>query len=184
MDPLATLGGYHPSGDAERAAWPRVEQLLASGDPWDRSRPLHLTASALVFDATSARVLLRWHRHLRRWLQVGGHGDPGERDPWQVALREAREETGLDDLAALEPGSRARPVHVAVVPVPARAGEAAHEHADIRYLLATHRPQEARPESPGAPLRWLTVVEAEREAEDDNLTELLKRAEAVLGARG
>ena len=33
-----------------------------------------------------------------RWLQVGGHGDPGETDPLAIALREAREETGLTDL--------------------------------------------------------------------------------------
>jgi 8-oxo-dGTP pyrophosphatase MutT (NUDIX family) len=32
------------------------------------------------------------------WLQVGGHGDPGEGDPLAIALREAAEETGLSDL--------------------------------------------------------------------------------------
>src|SRR5580692_3455984 len=29
------------------------------------------------------------------WLQVGGHADPGEADPLEIALREAAEETGL-----------------------------------------------------------------------------------------
>jgi 8-oxo-dGTP pyrophosphatase MutT (NUDIX family) len=51
--------------------------------------------SALVVNPSSRHVLLRWHERIGRWMQVGGHGDPGEHDPWQVALREAREETGL-----------------------------------------------------------------------------------------
>ena len=44
------------------------------------------------------RLLLRWHERFNRYQQVGGHGDAGEDDPLGVALREAREETGLTDL--------------------------------------------------------------------------------------
>ena len=43
------------------------------------------------------------HADYKRW--VGGHFDPGESDPVAVAFREAREETGLTDLAA--PGEAA-----------------------------------------------------------------------------
>ena len=54
-------------------------------------------------------VLLRWHERQQAWLQVGGHGDPGEVDPFAIALREAEEETGLADLdvwPAAESGCR------------------------------------------------------------------------------
>lgn len=62
-----------------------------------------MTGSALMVHPSSGRVLLRWHERMQRWLQIGGHGDPGESDPLAVALRERREETGLPDLAPLVP---------------------------------------------------------------------------------
>src|SRR5215472_11148635 len=97
---LALLRGYQPRDESERADVDRVIALAEStDDPWPRSLPLHITASALIVDPAGGRILLRWHLRQQAWLQVGGHGDPGENDPLHIALREAREETGLTDLA-------------------------------------------------------------------------------------
>ena len=94
-----TLAGYRPANDTEAADLRRVRQLLAdSPDPWRRDTPLHLTASAVIVHPPTKRVLLRWHARQQAWLQVGGHADPGEQDLLAITLREAREETGLDDL--------------------------------------------------------------------------------------
>lgn len=41
------------------------------------------------------KVLLRMHDKYDLWLGVGGHIDPGE-DPNQAAIREVKEEVGLD----------------------------------------------------------------------------------------
>jgi 8-oxo-dGTP pyrophosphatase MutT (NUDIX family) len=114
------------------------------------------------------------------WLQVGGHGDPGETDPWTIALREALEETGLTDLRALTPALDRRPVQVVVVPVRAGRVEPAHEHADLRYLLATAHPDAVRAESDDAVVRWFTFAEARTEVTEANLLDFLDRAEAVL----
>src|SRR5579871_5421231 len=94
-----------------------------AADPWSRSLQLHFTASALVLHPESGRVLLRWHPRLGRWLQVGGHGDPGESDPLAIALREAAEETGLADLV---PWPDASLRHAVLCDVPASAAEPAH----------------------------------------------------------
>src|SRR5262245_54098639 len=111
------LGAYQPADVAEAADLRRVRALAQrAGDPWLRSLPLHLTASALVVHPGTGTVLLRWHQRQRAWLQVGGHADPGESDAFAIALREAREETGLADLAAW-PDAKLR--HLVVVPVPA-----------------------------------------------------------------
>lgn len=146
-------------------------------DPWSRTLPLHFTASALVVHPDSGRVLLRWHERALMWLQAGGHGDPGESDPLEIALREAREETGLPDLRPWPDGSIR---HAAVCHVPAGKGEPQHEHADVRYLLATSLPDAARPENPNAPLRWLTVADARGLVGTNNLRHTLDRAEALL----
>lgn len=160
----------------------RLRTLLARDDAWARDTPLHLTASALVVHPPSRRVLLRWHERMQRWLQLGGHADPGETDPWAIARREAREESGLDDLRPL--GTAAPSVaQVVIVPVPARGDEPAHEHADIRYLMTTDRPDDATPETPAARLRWLPIDAAAHDVEEDSVRILIERARDALDAR-
>jgi 8-oxo-dGTP pyrophosphatase MutT (NUDIX family) len=173
----AVLATFRPRSATERADLERVQELLAAGDPWARSLPLHITGSALIVHPPSRRVVLRWHARQQAWLQVGGHADPGETDPLSIALREAREETGLDDLT---PWPDASLLHVVIVPVPAAQHEPAHEHADLRFALATSTPDAARPEHDAAALQWLSIDAARQLTAEDNLTETLSRVERLL----
>jgi len=177
-DLTTLLDHYHPEGDAEAADVHRVRTLLeAAGDPYRRDLPLHVTASALIAHPPSRRVLLRWHQRQQAWLQVGGHGDPGETDPLVIVAREAAEETGLTDLV---PWPDAAIRQVVIVRVPPGKGEPAHEHADVRFFMATEHPQAVRPENPDAPLRWLTLLEAHDTTSEPNLREALARLEPLL----
>jgi 8-oxo-dGTP pyrophosphatase MutT (NUDIX family) len=172
------LDRYQPEGEAETADLRRVRALTeTAGDPWRRNLPLHVTASALIVHPETARVLLRWHQRQQAWLQVGGHGDLGESDPLAIAVREASEETGLADL---EPWPDAAIRHVVIVGVPAGKGELAHEHADIRYFMATGAPDQARAEHEDAPLRWLSLTAAREITSEPNLRETLARLERLL----
>ena len=178
MNPVAAaLSSYQPRDAAEAADVARVLALSTTvDDPWSQLNPLHVTASALIVHPWSGRVLLRWHNRQQAWLQVGGHGEPGETDPLAVALREGTEETGLTDLVPL----KLELLHVAVVPVPAKGDDPAHEHADLRYVLATESPDEARPEKPEAPLRWLSRSEALAVTSEANVRESLARTYSLL----
>jgi 8-oxo-dGTP pyrophosphatase MutT (NUDIX family) len=173
-----------PGSPEEVADLAILREVAASTDPWDRTAPLHLTGSALVLHPPSRRALLRWHDRQQAWIQVGGHGDPGEEDPLEVALREAREETGLTDLVPWPDADRPIPVHVAIVPVPARGDEPAHHHGDVRYLLATDRPDEAAPEDGTAALQWLPLDEAIALTGEDNVRITLQRAAERLSRPG
>jgi 8-oxo-dGTP pyrophosphatase MutT (NUDIX family) len=156
-----------------------VRELLARYQPDGPAEAADLERIVDPVSQAGARVLLRWHQRQQAWLQVGGHGDPGESDPLAIALREAREETGLADLV---PWPDAQLRHLAIVSVPANAIEPAHEHADLRFILATRDPDAARPERPDAPLRWLSFPEARELTAEDNLRETLARAERLAGA--
>jgi len=132
---LESLAAHTPADEKEVLDLARIRAFVASHhDPFDR-RILagHLTGSALVLSATGDRVLLLHHRKLDRWLQPGGHADPGESSGEEVALREALEETGVSGLA-LHPRA-ARPLDVDLHDIPARPGEPAHQHLDLRYLV-------------------------------------------------
>ena len=58
-----------------------------------RERGIDFTVEVLV--VFKNRVLLRKHEKYGIWLSVGGHIEP-EEDPNQAALREVREEVGLE----------------------------------------------------------------------------------------
>jgi 8-oxo-dGTP pyrophosphatase MutT (NUDIX family) len=173
IDDLAHYEGRTP---AEIADVERVRALLADPDPWRRELPMHVTASALIVHPPTRRVLLRWHVRQQAWLMVGGHGDPGETDPVAIAIREGQEETGLADL---RPWPRPDVMQVVVVSVPPAPHEPAHEHADVRYVLATESPDEATPENPTAELRWLTIREARALTGEENVRELLARVDPL-----
>jgi 8-oxo-dGTP pyrophosphatase MutT (NUDIX family) len=150
-------------------------------NPFDRGiAEGHLTGSSILVSAGGDRVLLLHHRKLDRWLQPGGHADPGEVTGEAVALREAFEETGLRGLE-LHP-TAARPFDVDVHDIPAREGEPAHEHLDLRYLVVA---PEGAPLSPRLEelhaLRWVDWNEAAALGPDPGLRRALGKARALLG---
>lgn len=183
---MEALVGVEGRTDAERRDLERLRALVVAADGWDevwsRSMPLHVTGSAFVVDPGSRRVLLRWHDRQQAWIQVGGHGDPGEEHPLDVARREAIEETGLDDVRPWPDVDHPELLHAVIVPVPANRSEPAHEHADLRYVLATDRPDRARPEHDGADLRWLSVDDAIELTTAENVRESLRRVGELFDA--
>lgn len=61
--------------------------------------PEHVTASCFVFSPDFERVLLCFHRKGQFWVQFGGHLEPHDASVADAALREAREESGIAELA-------------------------------------------------------------------------------------
>ncbi len=90
----------------------------------------HLTGSAWIVDAARTRTLLTHHRKLDKWLQLGGHAD-GDPDLRAVALREAREESGLTRLRLVDEA----PFDVDRHLIPERKGTPAHYHYDLRFMI-------------------------------------------------
>jgi 8-oxo-dGTP pyrophosphatase MutT (NUDIX family) len=172
-----------PGDDTEAVDLARLRAVAGTADPWSRRTALHLTGSALVVHPATERVLLRWHQRQQAWLQVGGHGDPGEDDPLAIALREAQEETGLTDLRPWPHREAAVIIHAVIVDVPANAVEPAHQHGDLRYVLATSSPEGAVAEDDGAPLRWVSIAEALQLTSEANLQETLRRVAAGFMSR-
>jgi 8-oxo-dGTP pyrophosphatase MutT (NUDIX family) len=155
MNVLDQLQAHTPADDEEADDLRRIAAFVREhAQPFDRAIEAgHLTGSALVVARTGDKVLLLHHHKLQRWLQPGGHAEPGERSGEAVALREALEETGLPDLA-LHP-TAPRPLDVDVHQIPARPAEPAHEHLDLRYLVLASADRPLRPGSGESErLRW------------------------------
>lgn len=152
----ADVAARTPLDDRERSA---IDQFLAALDvlehPLDQEAdPVHVTGSAIVVGPRG--VLLLKHKRLGIWLQPGGHIDPGE-TPWDAALREAREETGLDVSFAgpLDDDAVPELIHVDV-----HAGGRGHTHLDTRYLLDGGSADPAPPEDESQDVAWFEWDEA------------------------
>lgn len=184
MDLASSLAVHQPADPLETAHLRQIREFVDRHPlPFDRGIPEgHLTGSAIIVSADGTRVLLLHHRKLDRWLQPGGHGDPGETTGEAVALREALEETGLSGLA-LHP-TAPRPLDVDVHDIPARGTEPAHQHLDLRYLvMAPTGASFERAAEETNDMRWVTWAEAMGMGIDSGLTRALTKARAFTTSR-
>lgn len=128
-DALTVLRGWKPTSVAAAEARDRTLDLLAAGpEAMSRThRAGHVTASALVLDATGSRVLLCLHGKFHQWVQLGGHCEPADPTLAAAALREATEESGVTGLR-IDPV----PIDVDIHPVTCQGGSF---HYDVRFAV-------------------------------------------------
>ena len=119
------ISDYRSRHPEEEGLAQRFRDLLAAGaSALHRShRPGHITASAVVLSPDGDQVLLTHHRKLDIWIQLGGHAD-GDQDLLAAALREAREESGLEESHPVNGGI----VDLDINGIPRHGGECAHDH--------------------------------------------------------
>jgi 8-oxo-dGTP pyrophosphatase MutT (NUDIX family) len=168
------LGAHFPGDDKESD---HLESLVAMlelpGDPFARDHytPGHFTASAFVVSETGDALLLIHHAKLGRWLQPGGHFEPGDSDVFAAAAREVREETGLSGFSAVAPGSL---FDVDVHDIPGRKGEPAHRHYDVRVLFRSTADEVAVGDGVTA-VRWVPFGEVAQVGTDESVLRAVRK---------
>lgn len=130
----------------------------------------HVTGSAWVVDHPGERVLLLHHRKLGLWLQPGGHAD-GDPDVARVAAREALEETGIEGLELVSPD----PFDVDVHAIPARRGEGAHFHYDVRFLFRAPRGALPQTSEESHAVAWLELARVPAYTRDSSVLRMLSK---------
>jgi 8-oxo-dGTP pyrophosphatase MutT (NUDIX family) len=130
----------------------------------------HLTGSAWVIDRARRKTLLTHHRKLGKWLQLGGHAD-GEEDLAAVALREAREESGLADVRLASPEIYDLDAHT----IPARGSEPAHIHFDVRFLCEASSEAPLHVSDESHALAWLDLDAVVQLNPEESLLRMVRR---------
>ncbi|RME70931.1 MAG: NUDIX domain-containing protein [Verrucomicrobia bacterium] len=130
----------------------------------------HVTGSAWIIDRSGKRVLLTHHRKLDIWVQPGGHAD-GDPDIFAVALREAREETGLDDLAPQSNEIFDLDIHT----IPARGDIPEHLHYDVRFALRATGSEDFAVSEESHALAWVELADLERFSTEASLLRMRRK---------
>ena len=176
---LDELRAYVAADERERAMRDRLLAFIERhADAFTRELTIgHVTASAWIVDPARTSALLTHHRKLGKWLQLGGHVD-GDTDVRASALREAREESGLTSLRFAMAGIYDLDVH----PIPARPGEPAHDHYDVRFALEAdpHEPLVVSAES--KELAWVPLGALASYGADESVLRLARKT-ATLAPR-
>jgi len=151
---LALLRGHQPSTIEEQRASRQTIQFVESNiNCYNRENPGgHLTASAWIINRNNSDVLLTHHRKLNKWIQCGGHADD-ETDIAAVALREAREETGLKSLTSLSNKIFDVDVHT----IPTYQNVTKHRHYDIRFLFSADQNEPLTVSTESIALAWIPL---------------------------
>jgi 8-oxo-dGTP pyrophosphatase MutT (NUDIX family) len=143
-------------------------------------RPGHITGAAWILSPDRRRVLLTHHRKLGRWLQLGGHAD-GQWDIEQVALREAREESGMTAFDFVRIDGSILPFDLDIHDIPARFDpegrqlEDAHQHFDVRFLLLAREYQDLHVSDESHDLAWFTPEEVFGLTTDESVLRMLRK---------
>ncbi len=150
-DLVYLLNNYHPSNE-ERAFKERMLTFIqAHADCFERTLAEgHITASSWLLNKDGSKALLMHHAKLNQWFQLGGHCD-GNPDVLAVAIKEAQEESGINDIVPVSTEIFDIDIHL----IPARKQEAAHFHYDVRFLLQVASDEVIVPNHESHDLRWV-----------------------------
>jgi 8-oxo-dGTP pyrophosphatase MutT (NUDIX family) len=132
----------------------------------------HLTGSAWIVSPDRRQTLLTHHRKLGKWLQLGGHAD-GDPDLLAVALREAKEESGL---------ARVSPVSTEIFDVdrhwiPARASEPAHWHHDLRFMIEADPSEPLTLSGESKALSWIEVAGVSALNPEESMARMVRKTQ-------
>jgi 8-oxo-dGTP pyrophosphatase MutT (NUDIX family) len=175
---LKHLGRYAVRYPDEAATAERfMEFVRLHDDAFLRScAPGHVTGSAFIVDPTKRLTLLVHHRKLDKWLQPGGHCDPGE-TAIEAALRESLEETGSRALQV--DASMLFDIDIHLIPAKPDGNTPAHLHYDTRWLLVAS-PGETRVSEESNAVEWVDLDEAVRRNPEQSMTRMVGKARKLV----
>ena len=171
------MSQHHPFD--EREAQNRLtilKWLEETNDPFNSKcyDPGHVTGSACIFCQRTKSIVLIYNRHLKRWIQPGGHSEPEEQKILRSIIREVSEETGIilteEDSFLFD---------LDVHKVPPCDQQPTHTHFDFRYLwLVDEQPIIAA--SDALECRWEPIATASALVQDVGLERMLLKCEKLL----
>ena len=135
----------------------------------------HITSSGYIVNKSRTKVLMIYHKLYNSWAWTGGHAD-GDCDLLHVAIKEAKEETGLNDIKVLDENIITLDILPVVPHVKRGKFVSGHLHFCISYSLMADETSETRvklDENTG--VKWIKIDELEKYSNEPYLIGIYRK---------
>lgn len=122
----------------------------------------HFTASSWVVNKERTKVLMIYHNIYKSWAWTGGHAD-GESNLLETAIRELKEETGVEKVRVLSDDIFS--LEIVCVNGHVKRGKyvASHVHLNLTYLLEVDEKETLRiKEDENSGVKWVNIEDIEK----------------------
>lgn len=169
---LALIENYFPIAEEELFYKQRILDFVRNNSNcFERSLEQgHITASSWLVNKSGEKFLLLYHAKLDQWFQLGGHAD-GCSDVLSVAIKEAQEESGINDIVAISKDIFDVDVHE----IPASSKERAHLHYDIRFLLQVKSDEDIKINQEAKDLKWFDKNKADLPTQEKSIIRMFDK---------
>ena len=150
---------FEPFNEQERADKEMMlEYINTFKDVLTRKNKMcHFTASSWIVNKERTKVLMIYHNIYQSWAWTGGHSD-GDENLLHVALKEAQEETGLQNLKVLKQDIYS--LEIVTVDCHIKRGKfvPSHLHLDCCYLFEADENEPLRiKEDENSGVKWIDI---------------------------
>lgn len=171
------IKNYIPYNDQEKADKEAFLYCIDNlKDILTRENPIaHVSSSGYIVNKDRTKVLMIYHNIYKSWSWTGGHAD-GDDDLLHVAIKEAKEETGIKNIKALDN----KIFSLDILPVPAhdKKGKkiASHLHLSVAYLLEGDENDELFiKEDENSGVQWIPINEISSYSTEDSMIKLYEK---------
>ena len=140
-----------------------------------KNKMCHFTASNWIVNKERTKVLMIYHNIYNSWAWTGGHAD-GDSDLLNVALKEAEEETGLNNLKLLSDGIYS--LQILTVDSHIKRGEfvSSHLHLDCCFLFEANEEDELKiKEDENSGVKWINIDDATKVTNEEKMKSIYEK---------
>lgn len=145
-----------------------------------KNKMCHFTASNWIVNKDRTKVLMIYHNIYKSWAWTGGHAD-GDSDLLHVAIKEAEEETGLNNLKLLSDGIYG--LQILTVDSHIKRGKfvSSHLHLDCCFLFEASEEDELRiKKDENSGVKWVEIDKATKLTNEEKMKPIYAKLNSKL----
>ena len=161
MNYLEQIKLYQPKSEQEQIdQQTMIDFIERNPDALYRENTIgHITSSAIITNIKHDKVLFAYHNIYNSWAWTGGHND-GDPDLLHVAIKEAKEETGVTNIEALTPDIVALDIIHVQNHMKNGIYVGDHLHLNVTYVLVADETDELQiNEAENSGVQWFKIDE-------------------------
>lgn len=177
MNYIEAIKKFKPINEQEQNDKKLILNFIEQNDDvlYRENEYAHMTSSGLIFNDKLDKILMVHHNIYNTWSWTGGHAD-GESDLLKVAIKEAKEETGLETIGVFDESIIAIDILPVVPHVKKGKFVSGHLHFCISYaLIANEKSHTQAKLDENSGVKWININELEKYSNEPYLISVYKK---------